>query len=116
MVYFSLLEDYSWCPPSFGFGKGGDVIGPMFRNTGKEAIGKFGIANNEMTKAYQHYKIVEIVRGLPPGIACLGLCRTVRDMFDRAFRRRFGLRGGIQFFCPSCPSQLFVCLTSIKPL
>jgi len=47
MVYFCLLQDYRWGPPSFGFGKGGEVIGAMFRNAGKEVIGEFGVVDND---------------------------------------------------------------------
>ena len=45
---------------------------------------------------------------LPLGIAFLGLCRIVHGMFDRAFRRKFGLRVGRERAHPSYFSQLFV--------
>jgi len=45
---------------------------------------------------------------LPLGIAFLGLCRIVRGRFDRAFRRKFGLRAGIKYFYPYYLFLLFV--------
>jgi len=47
MVYLCLLEDYGRSPPSLGFGKGGEVIGAMFRNAGKEVIGQFGVVDDD---------------------------------------------------------------------
>ena len=47
MVYFGLLEDHSWCPPSFGFGERGEVIGSVFCDAGEEVIGKFGIVDDD---------------------------------------------------------------------
>jgi len=46
--------------------------------------------------------------GLPLGIAFLGLYRIVHGMFDRAFRRKFGLHVGRECVRPFYFSQLFV--------
>ena len=45
MIYLGLLEEYSWCSTSFGFGEGGKVFGSVFCDAGEEWIGKFGVVD-----------------------------------------------------------------------
>jgi len=47
MIYFAFSEDYSWCPPSFRFGEGGEVMGSVFRDAGEEGIGEFSIIDHD---------------------------------------------------------------------
>jgi len=65
-----------------------------------------------ITKACRHkIQVAELFGGrgrLPLDLVFLGLCRTVRGMFDQAFRRKFVLRAGIRCLCLSYLSQPFV--------
>jgi len=47
MVYFGLLEDDRWCPPTFGFGECGKVSSSMFCNASEEVIGEFGVVDDD---------------------------------------------------------------------
>ena len=46
MIYLALSEGYTWCSSSFRFGEGGEVIGSVCRDAGKERIGEFGVVDH----------------------------------------------------------------------